>query len=59
MEKYIRNGNNVAEVQITTLIELLMRQAIRLDSISAEGDASSQRNLQVWVYGIISYFISV
>ncbi|CAL9210619.1 unnamed protein product [Musa hybrid cultivar] len=47
MEKYIRNGNKVAEVQITTLIELLMRQAIRLDSISAEGDASSQRNLQV------------
>ncbi|KAJ8470386.1 hypothetical protein OPV22_024729 [Ensete ventricosum] len=46
IEKSIKNGNKVTEVQITTLIELLMRQAVRLDSISAEGDASSQRNLQ-------------
>lgn len=36
------------EVQITTLIEMLMRQAIKLESISAEGDASVQKNLQVF-----------
>lgn len=36
------------EVQITTLIEMLMRQAIKLDNISAEGDASAQKSLQVY-----------
>ncbi|KAF2316751.1 hypothetical protein GH714_042092 [Hevea brasiliensis] len=42
IEKSISNGIKVPEVQITTLIEMLMRQAIKLDSISAEGDAVSQ-----------------
>lgn len=37
----------MAEVQITTLTEMLMRQAIKLDMISAEGDASALKNLQV------------
>ncbi|WOL03398.1 BAG family molecular chaperone regulator 1-like [Canna indica] len=46
IEKLITRGNKVAEVQITTLIELLMRQAVKLDSIHTEGDASSQKNLQ-------------
>lgn len=46
IEKSISNGVKVPEVQITTLIEMLMRQAIKLDSISAEGDASAQKNLQ-------------
>ncbi|XP_010941523.2 BAG family molecular chaperone regulator 1 isoform X2 [Elaeis guineensis] len=46
IEKSISNGNKVAEVQITTLIELLMRQAVKLDCIPMEGDASSQKNLQ-------------
>lgn len=36
------------EVQITTLIEMLMRQAIKLDNISSEGDASAQKSLQVY-----------
>lgn len=35
------------EVQITTLIEMLMRQAIRLDCLAAEGDALAQKHLQV------------
>ncbi|KAL0321390.1 UNVERIFIED_CONTAM: BAG family molecular chaperone regulator 2 [Sesamum radiatum] len=40
IEKSIGNGNKVAEVQITTLMEMLMRQAVKLDSIPAEeGDA--------------------
>lgn len=47
IEKSITERNKVAEVQITTLIELLMRQAVKLDSIHTEGDASSQKNLQV------------
>ncbi|THU62734.1 hypothetical protein C4D60_Mb01t08250 [Musa balbisiana] len=46
IEKSITERNKVAEVQITTLIELLMRQAVKLDSIHTEGDASSQKNLQ-------------
>ncbi|WJZ96854.1 hypothetical protein VitviT2T_015501 [Vitis vinifera] len=46
IEKSISNGTKVPEVQITTLIEMLMRQAIKLDGIAAEGDASAQKNLQ-------------
>ncbi|XP_050370504.1 BAG family molecular chaperone regulator 2-like [Argentina anserina] len=46
IEKSISNGIKVAEVQITTLIEMLMRQAIKLDNISAEGDVSAQKSLQ-------------
>lgn len=47
MEKSITKGSKVPEVQITTMIEMLMRQAIRLDSISTEGtDAASQKILQ-------------
>ncbi|XP_059438308.1 BAG family molecular chaperone regulator 3-like [Corylus avellana] len=46
MEKSISNGVKVPEVQITTLIEMLMRLAIKLDGISAEGDALAQKNLQ-------------
>ncbi|PON87780.1 BAG domain containing protein [Trema orientale] len=46
IEKSISNGIKVSEVQITTLIEMLMRQAIKLDSIPTEGNASAQKNLQ-------------
>uniref|UniRef100_A0A0D9W9L3 Ubiquitin-like domain-containing protein n=1 Tax=Leersia perrieri TaxID=77586 RepID=A0A0D9W9L3_9ORYZ len=46
IEKSITRGSKVAEVQITTLIELLMRLAVKLDSIHAEGDSSSQKNIQ-------------
>ncbi|KAK4778933.1 hypothetical protein SAY86_006461 [Trapa natans] len=46
IEKATATGNKVREVQITTLIEILMRQAIKLDGISAEGDAASLKNLQ-------------
>ncbi|CAL9015943.1 unnamed protein product [Prunus brigantina] len=46
IEKSIANGVKVAEVQITTLIEMLMRQAIKLDNISAEGDAVASKTLQ-------------
>ncbi|XVF45986.1 hypothetical protein PTKIN_Ptkin02bG0251900 [Pterospermum kingtungense] len=46
IEKSISNGVKVPEVQITTLIEMLMRQAIKLDDIAAEGDALALKNLQ-------------
>ncbi|KAJ4824242.1 hypothetical protein Tsubulata_018063 [Turnera subulata] len=46
IETSISKGTKVAEVQITTLTEMLMRQAVKLDSISAEGDASTQKILQ-------------
>jgi hypothetical protein len=48
IEKSISDGVKVPEVQIITLIEMLMKQAIRLESISAEGDASAQKILQVF-----------
>lgn len=47
MEESISNGIKVPEIQITTLIEMLMMQAIKLDNIVAEGDASTQKILQV------------
>lgn len=46
IEKSISRGNKVPEVQITTLIELLMRHAVKLESIPAAGDSSSQKNIQ-------------
>ncbi|KAF5184323.1 Bag family molecular chaperone regulator like [Thalictrum thalictroides] len=46
IDKIISSGKNVPEVQITILVEMLMRQAIKLESISAEGDASAQKSLQ-------------
>ncbi|XP_059665963.1 BAG family molecular chaperone regulator 2-like [Cornus florida] len=46
IEKSIGNGNKVPEVQITTLIEMLMLQAVKLDTISAEGDAYAQKIMQ-------------
>jgi len=48
IEKSISDGVKVPEVQIITLIEMLMRQAIKLESISAEGDASAHKILQVF-----------
>lgn len=50
IEKSIANGNKVPEIQITTLIEMLMRQAVKLDAISAEGDAREQKTVQVYIY---------
>ncbi|KAK1304517.1 BAG family molecular chaperone regulator 3 [Acorus calamus] len=46
IEKSIASGIKVAEVQITTLTEMLMRQAIKLDSLCADGELSSLKNLQ-------------
>ncbi|XP_038895692.1 BAG family molecular chaperone regulator 3-like [Benincasa hispida] len=46
MEESISNGIKVPDIQITTLIEMLMMQAVKLDNIVAEGDASTQKILQ-------------
>ncbi|XP_065855832.1 BAG family molecular chaperone regulator 2-like [Euphorbia lathyris] len=46
IEKSISKGIKVPELQITTLTEMLIRQAIKLDTISAEGDASTLKSLQ-------------
>ncbi|KAG8066315.1 hypothetical protein GUJ93_ZPchr0004g40385 [Zizania palustris] len=47
IDKTIARGSKVADVQITTLVELLMRLAVKLESIHAEGDSSSRKNIQV------------
>ncbi|KAH6776707.1 hypothetical protein C2S52_014268 [Perilla frutescens var. hirtella] len=47
IEKSIANGKRVAELQITTLIEMLMRQAVKLDSIAAvDTDACANKDSQ-------------
>ncbi|CAM9000824.1 unnamed protein product [Rhodiola kirilowii] len=47
IKKSITSGNKVPEVQITTTIELLMRQAIKLDGLSTVGtELAAAKNLQ-------------
>ncbi|KAK4491567.1 hypothetical protein RD792_002319 [Penstemon davidsonii] len=46
IEKSVANGSKVADLQITTLIEMLMRQAVKLDSIPGDGDACAKKDLQ-------------
>lgn len=47
IEKSISNGTKVPEVQITTLTEMLMGQAIKLESVIIETThVSAERNLQ-------------
>ncbi|XP_068656960.1 BAG family molecular chaperone regulator 2-like [Aristolochia californica] len=46
IDKSISNGKKVAELQITTLIEMLMKLAIKLDNMSVGGDAAAQKSLQ-------------
>ncbi|XP_057738171.1 BAG family molecular chaperone regulator 2-like [Arachis stenosperma] len=46
IDKSISNGDTVPEIQISTLIEMLMGQAIKLKSISTEGDVSAQNSVQ-------------
>jgi hypothetical protein len=55
IEKSISRGNKVPEVQITTLIELLMRHAVKLESIPAAGDSSSQKNIQVHYTALLAH----
>ncbi|KAF9666477.1 hypothetical protein SADUNF_Sadunf16G0233300 [Salix dunnii] len=45
IEKSILNGVKVPEIQITTLIEMLMGQTMKLDDISGEGDVSATKLL--------------
>lgn len=59
IEKSIANGNKVPEIQITTLIEMLMRQAVKLDAISAEGDAREQKTVQVYIYIYVAHSINM
>ncbi|KAK8957365.1 BAG family molecular chaperone regulator 1 [Platanthera zijinensis] len=46
MEKSISGKQKVPDLQITTLIELLMREAVKLDGIPAVGDISFQKHFQ-------------
>lgn len=47
IELDIHGGKKVMENVILNLIELLMTQLIKLDSIDAEGDVKLQRRMQV------------
>lgn len=47
LEELVNGRKKVAETDIVTLTELLMRLLIKLDDITADGDAKLQRRLQV------------
>lgn len=47
LESIIGKGGKVAETSLLTLIELLMNQLLKLDGITADGDAKLQRKMQV------------
>ncbi|KAL8129485.1 hypothetical protein V2J09_018640 [Rumex salicifolius] len=46
MKKSIAKGVKVPEIQITTIIEMLMRQAVKLDAISTHAEISALKTLQ-------------
>ena len=47
LEGLVNNGKKVVENNITGLTELLMRQLVKVDGITTDGDAKVQRRLQV------------
>ena len=47
LEGLVNNGKKVVENNITGLTELLLRQMVKVDGITADGDAKVQRRLQV------------
>ncbi|XP_056160217.1 BAG family molecular chaperone regulator 1 [Syzygium oleosum] len=47
MESVISRGGKIPETEVLTLIELLMNQLLKLDSIIADGDVKLQRKMQV------------
>lgn len=47
IDKSISNGTKVADEQISTLVEMLMRQAVVVEGIPAEGEAAFKKTLQV------------
>uniref|UniRef100_A0A0D6R169 Ubiquitin-like domain-containing protein n=1 Tax=Araucaria cunninghamii TaxID=56994 RepID=A0A0D6R169_ARACU len=47
LEGLVNNGKKVTETDIVALTEFLMRQLVKLDGITADGDAKAQRRLQV------------
>lgn len=47
LDTILSKGGRVVENDVVNLIELLMNELIKLDSIVAEGDAKLQKRLQV------------
>eukprot|EP01018_Ginkgo_biloba_P016661 Gb_25222 [translate_table: standard] len=47
LEALVSKGKRVADNDVVGLIELLMRQLIKLDGIAVDGDAKLQRRIQV------------
>ncbi|KAL9240422.1 hypothetical protein vseg_014645 [Gypsophila vaccaria] len=47
MESVILKGGRVAEMEVVSLIELLMNELIKLDAIVVDGDVKLQRKMQV------------
>lgn len=43
----MRSGARVADKEFVILIELLMMQLLKLDTIEAEGEARAQRRIEV------------
>ncbi|KAL1555067.1 BAG molecular chaperone regulator 1 [Salvia divinorum] len=47
LESVISRGGNVADKDVASLVEMLMNQLLKLESISADGDVQLQRKMQV------------
>lgn len=47
LETTVRNGTHVADKEFSVLIELLMVQLLKLDTIEANGEAKVQRRNEV------------
>ena len=47
LEALISKGKRVAENDLVDLIEMLMRQLVKLDGITVDRDAKLQRRMQV------------
>ncbi|KAL0452525.1 UNVERIFIED_CONTAM: BAG family molecular chaperone regulator 3 [Sesamum latifolium] len=47
LETVVSRGGKVVEKDVVNLTELLMNQLVKLDGIVADGDAKSQRTMQV------------
>ncbi|XP_047940010.1 BAG family molecular chaperone regulator 1-like [Salvia hispanica] len=47
LESVVSRGGNVADKDVASLVEMLMNQLLKLETISADGDVKLQRKMQV------------
>lgn len=55
LESAVHGGTKVAEKEFVVLIEMLMMQLLKLDSIEAEGEAKVKRRIEVTWHPLIRF----